>query len=88
MPDRPLKIIHKPKPKYNADAGCVVGTVILRIAFLSNGEIGTISVVKGLPNGLTEDATDAAKRIQFEPMIKDGGPKTVTKQVEFAFRIE
>lgn len=87
-PDRRLRIIERPRPVYNADAGCVVGTVILRVTFLSSGEIGSIAVVKGLPKGLTEDSIDAAQRIMFEPMIKDGEPKTVTKQIEYLFRIQ
>lgn len=85
--DRPFRILHKPQPGYPENAGCVSGTVILRIDFLSTGEIGKMSVVKSLPNGLTDSAITAAKRIKFESLIKDGESKTVTKQVDFSFSL-
>jgi protein TonB len=61
--------------------------VVLRVQFLENGEIGKITVVKGLPYGLTENAIDAAKRMKFEPAKKDGRAVTVLRPVEFSFSI-
>ena len=87
LPDRDFRILYKPRAGYPDNAGCVIGTVILRIAFLASGKIGTMTLVKGLPNGFTEKAIEAAVNIQFQTMIKDGEPKTVTKQVEFSFSI-
>lgn len=87
VPDRRLTITERPRPIYNSEAGCVVGTVILRVTFQSSGEIGLISVVKGLPKGLTEDSIKAARRIKFEPMIKDGEPKTATRQIEYLYNL-
>ena len=63
------------------------GTVILRVTFLANGSIGGISAVKGLPNGLTEQAIAAARRISFEPAKINGSPQSVTKQIEYSFSI-
>jgi hypothetical protein len=85
LPDRDFKILYKPRPGYPDKAGCVTGTVILRIAFLESGKIGPISVVKGLPTGLTEKALEAAEKIQFQTMIRVGEHKSVTKQVEYFF---
>jgi TonB family protein len=47
-----------------------------------------ISVVKGLPDGLTEKAIAAAKQIRFTPAQKDG--RTVSQYVtlEYNFNIE
>ena len=83
--DRSVRITYKPRASYPPDAGCVVGTVILRIAFLASGELGAISVVKGLPNAFTESAMAAARRMKFDPAVSAGKYITVTKQVEFSF---
>ena len=84
-----LKILAKPKPSYTdaARQNQVQGTVILRVTFLASGGIGSISSVKGLPNGLTEQAIAAARSIRFEPAKRGGIGQTVTKQVEYTFSI-
>lgn len=84
-----LKILAKPKPSYTDSArqNQVQGTVILRVTFLASGGIGSISPVKGLPNGLTEQAIAAARSIRFEPAKRNGIGQTVTKQVEYTFSI-
>lgn len=85
----PIKIISKPRPGYTdaARTANVQGTVILRVTFMANGSIGSISPVKGLPNGLTEQAIAAARRINFEPAKVNGMGQTVTKQIEYSFSI-
>lgn len=84
-----LKIISKPRPGYTdaARTNNIQGTVILRVTFLASGQIGSISPVKGLPNGLTEQAIAAARRIAFEPAKVNGLGQTVTKQIEYSFSI-
>jgi protein TonB len=84
-----LKILSKPRPGYTdaARTANIQGTVILRVTFLANGQVGSISPVKGLPNGLTEQAIAAARRIAFEPAKTNGQGQTVTKQIEYSFSI-
>lgn len=84
-----LKIVSKPRPGYTdaARTNNIQGTVILRVTFLGSGQIGSISPVKGLPNGLTEQAIAAARRISFEPAKTNGQGQTVTKQIEYSFSI-
>ena len=84
-----IKIISKPRPGYTdaARTNNIQGTVILRVTFLASGQIGSISPIKGLPNGLTEQAIAAARRIAFEPAKRDGQGQTVTKQIEYSFSI-
>ena len=65
----------------------VEGVVRLRVTFLASGEIGEITVVSGLPNGLTEEAVKAARSIRFEPAKKNGVPYSVTKTVEYTFTL-
>lgn len=90
-PNKPLKILKKPRPRYptyeSGGTVCVQGTVTLRIQFLATGEIGKIAVISGLPYGLTENAIEAAKGIEFEPAVKNSKPITVTKIVPFSFTI-
>lgn len=88
--DVPLKILYKPIASYpNQDKGaiCLQGVVRLRVAFLENGKIGNITPVGGLPYGATENAIEAAKLIKFKPAMKNGKPVTVTKVVEYSFKI-
>jgi protein TonB len=84
-----LKILSKPRPGYTDSArqNNVQGTVILRVTFLASGQVGSISAVKGLPNGLTEQAIAAARRINFEPKKVDGVGQPVTRQIEYTFSI-
>ena len=65
----------------------VQGTVTLKVPLLANGSVGPITVVNGLPDGLTEMAIDAAKRIVFLPKRVDGKPVSVVIKLEYGFRI-
>jgi TonB family protein len=84
-----LRVISKPKPGYTEAARLAntQGTVLLRVTFLASGEIGSISTVKGLPNGLTEKAIAAARGIRFEPAKRDGVPQNTVRTLEFSFAI-
>jgi hypothetical protein len=87
--NKPLHILSKPRPLYTAEAreNNTQGKITLRVAFLANGEIGNISPINKLPDGLTEQAITAAKQMKFEPQIKNGTPQTVIKSVQFSFTI-
>jgi hypothetical protein len=63
----------------------VEGTVRLKIEFLDSGNIGKIFPISELPYGLTASAIEAAKKIKFNPEIKNGTPITVSKTIENAF---
>lgn len=88
-PSSPLKILYKQKPSYTdaARQNQVTGSVLLKVTFLASGSIGSISTVKGLPYGLTENAVAAARNMKFEPQKVNGVPQTVTKTVDFSFQI-
>jgi len=88
-PTTGLNVTYKPKPSYTdaARQNQVQGKVMLRVTFLASGSIGNISTVKGLPNGLTEQAIAAARSIRFTPAMVNGQARSVTRQVEFSFAI-
>lgn len=84
-----VKIISKPRPSYtdSARVNNIQGTVVLRVTFLANGQVGGVSVVRGLSNGLNEQAIAAAKSIRFEPAKRGGVPYSVQKTIEYNFAI-
>jgi TonB family protein len=83
------KILYREKAQYTREArdNKVEGTVILNAVFGVDGQISDISVVQGLPHGLTENAIIAAKKIRFEPAMKDGRPVSVRGKLEFSFNL-
>jgi len=83
------RLISKPEPGYTERARRkeTTGAVRLQVVFSAIGEVTNIRVVEGLPNGLTEKAIDAARRIKFVPGIKDGKPVSVWMQLEYHFHL-
>lgn len=85
----PLTIIVKPRAQYTPQARqkMTTGRVVLRVTFAANGSIEKVSVISGLPNGLTEEAVKAVRMMRFLPEEKDGVRVSVTKPVEYTFSI-
>lgn len=83
------RILEKPEPTYTEEArkNQVTGTVVLRAVFSSNGQITGITPVTRLPDGLTERAIAAAKRIKFLPAMKDGRAVSMYFQLEYNFNL-
>lgn len=84
-----FKLLSKQKAQYTdaARTNNVQGTVTLRVTFLGTGQIGSISVISGLPHGLTEQAIAAARRMTFQPKTINGQPQTTSRPVSFTFNI-
>jgi TonB family protein len=82
-------ITRRPDPVYTEEArqNQVSGTVLLRMVLRANGEVTNISVVRGLPNGLSERAIDAARQIKFKPAQKDGHVVSQYVLIEYSFSI-
>ena len=85
--DTPLKIIEQPRPELPVSYRTldVQGTLTVRVEFLDTGYIGEVSPLNDLPGGLTERAVTAARKIKFEPEIKDGKPVTVIKNLQYIY---
>ena len=83
------RILYKPQPSYSEEArqNNVEGVVVLRVILSAQGTIVGVSVISGLPYGLTERAIAAARQIKFTPAQKDGVPVTVAMQLEYKFNI-
>ncbi|HEX8286310.1 MAG TPA: energy transducer TonB [Pyrinomonadaceae bacterium] len=82
-------IVFKPEPGYTERArkNNVTGIVRLRAVLNSSGAVTNISVVKDLPDGLTEKAISAARRILFFPAVKDGRRVSQYVVLEYNFNI-
>jgi TonB family protein len=86
---RKALITFKPEPGFTEDArkNNVTGVVRLRAVLHASGSIQSISVVKGLPDGLTEKAISAARQIRFTPAEKDGRNVSQYVVLEYNFNI-
>jgi TonB family protein len=82
-------ILYREKAKYTEEArqNKIQGTVVLQVVFNVNGSISDVRVIRGLPDGLTEKAIEAAKKIRFNPAVKNGAPVSVRGSLEFTFNL-
>lgn len=85
----PLKILSKPKPSYTDSArqGNIQGTIRAAVLFAGDGRVQHVLLLHRLGSGLDEQAVSAARRIKFEPTMKDGKPISVVRMVEYTFSI-
>jgi TonB family protein len=69
-----VEIVSKPTPSYTEEARQLrlEGEVLLRVQFLTSGEVRVLKIVQGLGHGLDEQAMHAAERIKFKPAEHDG----------------
>src|SRR5215510_10288799 len=86
------ELIEVKKPEYTEEARMnrVQGDVRLIVAFRSNGKIGHIDVIEGLPDGLTEKAIEVARAIKFKPATYADTKKTVNawSEVAITFKLD
>lgn len=82
-------IVVKPRAMYTEQArkSKTQGKVALRVTLLANGGIGDVKVLQALPQGLTENAVAAAKKIVFLPVRVNGQPVNNTLTIEYGFSI-
>jgi TonB family protein len=87
--DTKARILSKQEPGYTVEARQhqVTGTIILRVVLAADGKVRGIVALKTLPDGLTQMAIDAARRIRFVPAIKNGKPVSMFMQLEYSFNL-
>jgi TonB family protein len=85
--DVKAQITSMPEPYFTGQAldGRTSGTVFLRVILSKTGRVEDIRAIRGLPNGVTERAIDAARWIKFTPAMKDGQPVSMWMQLEYNF---
>ncbi|HEY0098962.1 MAG TPA: energy transducer TonB [Pyrinomonadaceae bacterium] len=86
---RRANITSKPEPLYTEEArkNQVTGTVRLRLILSASGQVTGITPLTKLPDGLTEKAIEAARRISFTPAEKDGRKVSQYVTIEYNFNI-
>jgi TonB family protein len=87
--DERFQILKKPEPSYTREGRrhLTKGLVVLRLILAADGTVKHIEVIKGLPDGLTEKAIEAAQKIKFKPAQKDGKTVSVWVEVEYGFDV-
>ncbi|MBA2647850.1 MAG: energy transducer TonB [Pyrinomonadaceae bacterium] len=82
-------LLSKPQPNFTEAARMNngSGTVRLRVVLGANGDVSNITVISGLPDGLTEQAVEAARGIRFMPAWKDGRRVSQYVPVEYIFNV-
>lgn len=80
---RKIRLKSKPEPEYGVPG--IGGKVVLKAVFSASGKVTKIIVVSGLPDGFREAAIKAARKISFEPAIKDGHYVAQWVQLEYFF---
>jgi TonB family protein len=87
--DTKARLVSKPEPVYTEAARNhqITGTVVLKVVFAASGKVTNIRVVQGLPNGLTERAIEAARKIKFIPASKEGKFVSMWIQLEYNFNL-
>lgn len=86
---KPLAL-NKPRPNYTEEArrNKVQGKVRARVLVGADGLVRRVQILGGgLPDGLNEEAINAASQMRFRPAIKDGQPVAFWVIIEIEFNI-
>jgi protein TonB len=85
----PVKTYY-PQPRYTEEArqAQVQGVVILEAVIDTEGNVSRVKVLKGLPSGLTNSATETAKQWKFKPATLEGKPVAVFFVLTISFSLQ
>ena len=88
--DEKARVTYKPEPGYTerARANGTGGRVMVRAVLTADGEVRHVLVMKGLPDGLSERAVEAARSMRFEPARRAGRPVSQLITLEYSFQIQ
>jgi TonB family protein len=85
--DQKAKIIKKPIPSTDRMCGNDNGFVRVRVVLLKSGKVGDIESLKSSEcERFNENSLNSAKKIKFNPALKDGQPVSVSAMVEYTYR--
>jgi protein TonB len=85
----PPQILREVKADYTEDARKrnLEGEVLLEIIVLRDGTVGDVTVIRGLPAGLSERAVQAVRQWRFAPARRLGQPVDVIVEVAVEFTL-
>lgn len=82
------RVIDSPRAVYTdeARANKVKGEVRLRLVLAADGSVKNIFPIKSLGHGLTESAVEAARKIKFQPAIRNDQPASQFATFVYEFK--
>jgi TonB family protein len=82
-------LLNNPQPRYTEEArkNKIQGTVLVRVLIGTDGAVKRVVVVRPLPDGLDEQAIQAAYQLRFKPAMKSGQPVSFWKPVAIEFNL-
>jgi TonB family protein len=85
---RPVPL-NAPQPRYTEEArkNKIQGTVIARVLVGADGSVKQVRITRGLPDGLDEQAIQAAYQLRFRPAMKGGQPVSFWQAVSIEFNL-
>ncbi len=85
----PPELTYSVKPQYTQEARAarLEGSVVLHVRILTNGRVEVLGVVRGLGQGLDEQARRAAEQFRFKPATRDGSPVDFTTDIQITFQL-
>jgi protein TonB len=87
--DQKPMALNLPSPRYTEEArkNKIQGTVITKVLVGADGTVKQVRIVRGLPDGLDEQAIQAAYQIRFRPAMKGGQPVAFWQAVQIEFNL-
>jgi TonB family protein len=85
---RPVPL-NNPRPNYTEEAhkNGIQGIVVVRVLVGADGAVKRAQIVRGLPDGLNEEAIRTAFQIRFRPAMKAGKPVAFWQSVQIEFHL-
>lgn len=82
-------LLNRPRPNYTEEArkNKIQGSVLVEVVIGTDGAVKQVRVIRGLPDGLTENAIQAAYQLRFRPAMRSGQPVQTRKRVTLDFNL-
>ena len=87
---QPPEKIYGPTPRYTEEGrqSRTQGVVILEAIVDTEGNVDSVKVLKGLPNGLSESAVETARTWRYRPALLRGRPVAVLLNLTIRFSLQ
>src|SRR5262249_21408938 len=86
---RPV-LLNTPQPRYTEEGrkNKIQGVVTARVLVGVDGEVKQVKIIRGLPDGLDEQAIQAAYQLRYRPAMKDGHPIAFWEVARIEFNLK
>jgi TonB family protein len=82
-------LLNRPRPNYTEEArkNKIQGSVLVEVLIGADGSVKQVRVIRGLPDGLSEQAIQAAYQLRFRPAMRSGQPVQFRQKVTMDFNL-